>query len=412
MQVIKKHVLKNGLSVFFLNDTRYTTSTVFFGFNVGWRNDKDDYEGLAHLFEHLVGKRTEKFPNKGEFDAIKDKNGIRSNAFTFADYTYYFQNQLNENLIQSLPLMFESIYNSTFNAEDLELEKKVVLTEAQEYKEDDYKLLGSYARKQVFKNHPYSKFFFGNKKTLSNITLKDFENFYKIYKNPKNATLIVTSSNDKYNEEILRYAENFKGYNNENYESLEGNANLEIKSNNKKRVYKKKGKNQSDLMFSFVSPQTTLVEKVQFKYIENLLGNSHSSKILNKLRDGLGVIYWFEVFSINWKDFSEVIFYTKTNNKNVDKIIKEVDFILDNLSENLTQEDISNVIEKIKFAVVNGIVSVADSEYVFETQMTFNEVITTEKFLEIIKETKVDDVKNLFKKILNKKNLNISILTA
>jgi predicted Zn-dependent peptidase len=58
-QKIEKIKLKSGLEVVFLFDKAFTTSSLKMLFKIGWRNDTESERGLAHLFEHLVGKRTQ-----------------------------------------------------------------------------------------------------------------------------------------------------------------------------------------------------------------------------------------------------------------------------------------------------------------------------------------------------------------
>jgi predicted Zn-dependent peptidase len=130
MQKHEKVKLKNGLDIHFLFDKAFTTSSIQMCFKVGWRNDVEEYRGLAHLFEHLVGKRTKNFPGKSEFAQVLEQKGIVFNAFTSPDVTVYWQNQTNDNLLISLEYLFEAIYNSEFEDDDLEKEKKVVTSEA------------------------------------------------------------------------------------------------------------------------------------------------------------------------------------------------------------------------------------------------------------------------------------------
>ena len=62
MEKIKRVKLKSEAELYFVVNEKYTTSTVQFVFPIGWRHDEEKYLGLAHFFEHLVGKRTKNFP--------------------------------------------------------------------------------------------------------------------------------------------------------------------------------------------------------------------------------------------------------------------------------------------------------------------------------------------------------------
>ncbi len=208
-QKIEQIVTKNGMKIVFLFDERYHTSALQFTFNLGWRHDPEDKIGLAHLFEHLIGKRTKAFPEKGEFSKEKTKIGIVSNAVTSRDSTVYFHKQTHLKTLESLRLLFEAIYFSTFNEEDLRKEKEVVLTEARQHKDNDTSTSWHNAAKNLYPNLSLSKFFFGDEKSLGNVSIDTFEKFYNIYKNPKNTTLFVATNNSKDKVKILKFVDSF-----------------------------------------------------------------------------------------------------------------------------------------------------------------------------------------------------------
>ena len=61
MQNIIRKKLKNNLNVEFIVDSSFAYSVICFEFGVGSFHDDKNLMGIAHLFEHLVGKRTKKF---------------------------------------------------------------------------------------------------------------------------------------------------------------------------------------------------------------------------------------------------------------------------------------------------------------------------------------------------------------
>ena len=132
MEKIKRVKLKSGAELYFVINEKYTTSTVQFAFPIGWRHDTDKYLGLAHFFEHLVGKRTNNFPGKTEITRFLEKEGIISNAYTSSDLTCYHHSNSHKKLIFSLEKLLEAVYFSKFLEEDLTMEKEVVMTEARQ----------------------------------------------------------------------------------------------------------------------------------------------------------------------------------------------------------------------------------------------------------------------------------------
>jgi predicted Zn-dependent peptidase len=203
-QKIERVILKNGLEVNFLFDKLFTTSSIQMCFKIGWRNDTNEHLGLAHLFEHLVGKRTKNYPEKSQLSKKLDELGIVTNAFTGPDSTVYFQNQINENILVSLKMLFETIYNTRFEEVDLEKEKHVVLTEAQEYLDNDDSIIWRQLIMNLYPGTTLEKFFFGTRDSMNRITMSEFIEFYKIYRNPKSSILFISSNDLKNKKKIIK----------------------------------------------------------------------------------------------------------------------------------------------------------------------------------------------------------------
>ena len=59
-------------------------------YKIGRADEAPGHSGIAHFFEHLMFKGTEKVPS-GQLSAIVAAQGGSDNAFTTEDYTAYFQ---------------------------------------------------------------------------------------------------------------------------------------------------------------------------------------------------------------------------------------------------------------------------------------------------------------------------------
>src|SRR2546430_12707336 len=70
-------VLANGLKVIVLEDHSTPVVSVQVWYHVGSKDDPDGKHGIAHLFEHLMFRGTEKY-GPGEFDRLLDEVGGRN----------------------------------------------------------------------------------------------------------------------------------------------------------------------------------------------------------------------------------------------------------------------------------------------------------------------------------------------
>lgn len=388
-EIIQKKI-SNGLNIIFLKDARYTTSAILFGFNIGWRNDPLGHEGLAHLFEHLVGKRTLSYTEKSSFDKYKESLGIKTAAMTYPDYTYYLQHQSHENLNKSLDLMFESIYSSYFIEEDIVNEKKVVLNEGAEYLDNDNNFIYYKNRENLFKGTSIARFFFGNKKTLGKISLKSFEMFYEYCKNPKNSYLIIASSDSLDTVALLKDIETlFIKYNNLTNKTVPV---LDEKLNQfKNKKILKRNRKQPAFMLSFRGTGIDIEDKIKFDFFRGIMSEGFNSKLIKRLRDELGLIYWTYVNLIKFNPFYEISIETASEQKNLKKLAIEIKKIINDI-KNIKQEEIDTLKEIIKFNILSGINSVDDSIFALTSLIEYKKLITTEEYLEKISKTKANEV--------------------
>ena len=86
----QERTLANGLRVFTARDTSTSNVTVQVWYRVGSKDDPQDRSGFAHLFEHLMFKATENFPDE-TFDRLTEDVGGNNNAFTSDDVTAYHE---------------------------------------------------------------------------------------------------------------------------------------------------------------------------------------------------------------------------------------------------------------------------------------------------------------------------------
>ena len=87
---ISNFLLNNGMEVVVIPDRRAPIVTHMVWYKVGSADELPGKSGIAHFFEHLMFKGTEKH-KAGEFGARIAEIGGSENAFTSDDYTAYFQ---------------------------------------------------------------------------------------------------------------------------------------------------------------------------------------------------------------------------------------------------------------------------------------------------------------------------------
>jgi zinc protease len=189
---LRQRRLANGLQVVSLpNSASGATVSVQVWYRVGGKDDPVGRSGFAHLFEHMMFKRTRHMPSE-MFDRLTEDVGGQNNAFTAEDMTAYQSEVPSNHLERLLWAEAERLANLQVDQASFDSERKVVIEELrQRVLADPYGRLFNALPQNAFERHPYRRPVIGSEADLNAATLDDVQRFHATYYRPDNAVLIV-----------------------------------------------------------------------------------------------------------------------------------------------------------------------------------------------------------------------------
>jgi zinc protease len=193
-QNVQKTVLENGLTVLTKEVHSSPVVSVQVWYKIGSRNEAPGVNGIAHQLEHMMFKGTKSRPM--QFGRLFSALGSDSNAFTSYDQTAYFGTAERNKLRALLELEADRMQNSLINSEQLESEKRVVISELQGYENSPNYRLNRAVKRAAFPNHPYGLTVGGTKADVEKFTPEQVLSYYRHYYSPKNATLVIVGDFD------------------------------------------------------------------------------------------------------------------------------------------------------------------------------------------------------------------------
>ena len=142
----------------------------------GTRYEPAQYNGLAHLLEHMLFKGTLK-RTSNSINNVLEREGGELNAYTTKEEIVLCATTLREDLPKAVDLLAELAFTSTFPQKELEKELDVVYDEIISYKDSPAESIYDHFETLLFKGHPLEKAILGEKKSLRKINssiLKEF----------------------------------------------------------------------------------------------------------------------------------------------------------------------------------------------------------------------------------------------
>jgi zinc protease len=140
-------------------------------------------------------KGTPQFP-AGVLDKAVSRDGGVWNAFTYMDWTTYFQTMPADKIDLGIRLEADRMVNSNFDPDEVASERTVIISERQGNENQPMFLLGEAVQAAAFRVHPYHHQIIGDMADLQTISRTDLYNHYKTYYVPGNAVAVVTGDFD------------------------------------------------------------------------------------------------------------------------------------------------------------------------------------------------------------------------
>ncbi|OBY30096.1 M16 family metallopeptidase [Mycolicibacter kumamotonensis] len=192
---LRRTTLPGGLRVVteYLPAVRSASVGVWVG--VGSRDEGATVAGAAHFLEHLLFKATPTRTAAGIAQAM-DAVGGELNAFTGKEHTCYYAHVLDTDLELAVALVSDVVLNGCCAAEDVDLERDVVLEELAMRDDDPEDALGDVFLSTLFGDHPIGRPVIGNVESVSGMTRAQLRSFHQRRYTPERMVVAVAGNVD------------------------------------------------------------------------------------------------------------------------------------------------------------------------------------------------------------------------
>jgi zinc protease len=204
----RQEKLANGLQVNLKEIHSAPIISHWVWYRVGSRNEVAGKTGISHWVEHMQFKGTPKFPT-GVLDRAISRDGGFWNAFTFLDWTTFFETMPADKIELALDLESDRMVNSTFLPEEVDSERTVILSEREGNENEPLFRLDEAMQEAAFPSHPYRNEVIGSVADLHAIQRDDLYAHYQSHYAPNNAILAMAGDFDS--EEMLKLIRKYYG---------------------------------------------------------------------------------------------------------------------------------------------------------------------------------------------------------
>jgi zinc protease len=195
-----EHRLANGLKVLLKEIHTAPLVSSWVWYRVGSRDEITGHTGISHWCEHMQFKGTPLFPSS-ILDRAVSRHGGMWNAFTYLDWTTYFETMPADKIDLGLRIEADRMINSLFDENEVASERTVVISEREGSENEPYFLLDEAVQNAAFRTHPYHHEVIGDMPDLKSISRADLYVHYRTFYAPNNA--VVSMAGDFKTRDIL-----------------------------------------------------------------------------------------------------------------------------------------------------------------------------------------------------------------
>jgi zinc protease len=185
-----EYLLANNLKVLLKEIHTAPLVSSWVWYRVGSRDEITSHTGISHWCEHMQFKGTPQFPSN-VLDRAVSRDGGMWNAFTYMDWTTFFETMPADKIELGLRIEADRMVNSLFEEKEVASERSVIISEREGSENEPFFLLGEAIQNAAFRVHPYHHEVIGDLPDLKSMSRDDLYNHYRRFYVPNNAVISI-----------------------------------------------------------------------------------------------------------------------------------------------------------------------------------------------------------------------------
>ncbi|MBP5753324.1 MAG: insulinase family protein, partial [Treponema sp.] len=189
---LHQYTLDNGLTLFVAENHSVPLTYIEIAVKSGAVDQTPENTGLFHLYEHMMFKGNDLYPNAASIQNALSEMGVASwNGTTGKVYVNYFITVPSSQTEKGLAFWNAAIRTPLMDPKEFENEKKVVISEISGYAVNPGNIYQNYLSNTMFPETAYRNDPAGAVSTVQNATVAQLRDIQRKFYIPSNAALFV-----------------------------------------------------------------------------------------------------------------------------------------------------------------------------------------------------------------------------
>ena len=392
---VTQTALDNGVRV--VSDRMDSVESVSIGVwvNAGARNEDASNNGVSHLLEHMAFKGTDRRSSLDIATEIENVGG-HLNAYTSRETTVYYATVLKENVDLALDIISDIVLNSTFDEQELDRERGVVLQEIGQAHDTPDDIIFDLFQETAYPDQPLGRPILGTADIVASMpraTLVDY-----IGAQYGGDRMVLAAAGNLDSDDLLSRAETaFAGLSPAvapppvagRYQGgdLRDERDLE----------------QAHLVMGFDGVGFTDDDYYPLAVLSTALGGGMSSRLFQEVREKRGLVYSIYTFSSAFTDGGIFGIYAGTGEAQLAELVDAVSGELRRVAEEpMNDAELARSRAQIKASVLMSLESTSSRAERLARHLTiFDRIIPVEEMAQRIDAVSAEDIRRTAERILS-----------
>ncbi|NVN90201.1 MAG: insulinase family protein [Desulfuromonadales bacterium] len=404
--MISSTILNNGIRVVSQRIEHMHTVSIGIWVANGTRHESPEINGVAHFIEHLLFKGTSRRTARQIAMEIDSMGGIL-NAFTSHEYVCYYAKVLAKFLPRVTDLLSDIFLHSSFPADEIERERKVILQEIKMRDDSPDVFIHDQFHQSFWLGHPLGLTIPGSVETVSALSRDHIIHYKQSRYRPKD--IIISAAGNIRHEELIALMESsFSDMISDwasRSEAPAPHAGLRVNLS------------ERDLEQTLICMGTNGLsqghpDRFAQYLLSTILGGGMSSRLFQEIREKRGLAYSIYSYIISHADCGALVVYAGTEREQCREVI---DIVLQEIAalkrEPVLQDELDSAREQLKG---NFLMSLESSDNLM-TRLAKNEIYlgrnqTVDEVLACFDAVTTADVQKLGCELFDGASFNLEVM--
>ncbi len=404
-----KSTLPNGVRVVTGPMTGVRSASLIFYYNIGSRYEPEPIAGVSHFLEHMLFKGTRRRPDPMTISEEIESVGGMLNAATGRESTSYWCKVPSTHFELAFDVLADMLRNSTFDAAELDKERKVIFEEIRSVQDIPEDLVHDLIDQLIWGSDPVGREIAGSEETVANIDRDAMVSFWQRNYTPER--LIVAAGGDIQHETVVELTERFFG-------DLTATGEVDryvpatVNQDARRVQVINRETEQAHLCVGFPALSYHDPRRFAQSTIEAILSAGMSSRLFQEIREKRGLVYSVYGYFRGYEDVGQGVVYAGTDIERVEETIEAIIGELQKIRDiPVPADELENSKTLRKGRLLMGLEdSRSVASWIGSQEATYGEIKSPEDVMELIDAVTIEDVQEVAAEILRGDRLNLTLI--